>query len=330
MLRIGDLELESPVVLGPMAGITDLAFRKICREQFTGLMVSEMISAKAMSFNDKKTLQMLQTAPEDPPLSIQLFGSEPEVLGEAVAALAEHPCSAIDFNMGCPAPKIVGNGEGSALMRNPGLAEAIVKAMVKHATKPVTVKFRKGWDPSEVNAVEFAKRMEAAGAAAITVHGRTRDQFYTGRADWEILRAVKEAVSVPVIGNGDIFVYEDALRMVEETGVDGVMAARGVQGNPWLLGQIEAALLGRPVPETPKAEERVETAIRHFLGLIEEKGEHVGVLEMRKHAAWYLKGIHGAAKLRTMINVEKDPERVVQLLRNAPKHALEVLEITNP
>lgn len=330
MLRIGTLELESPVILGPMAGITDLAFRKICREQFTGLMVSEMISAKAMSFNDKKTLQMLQTAPEDPPLSIQLFGSEPEVLGEAAAALTEHPCSAIDFNMGCPAPKIVGNGEGSALMRNPGLAEAIVKAMVKRATKPVTVKFRKGWDPSEVNAVEFAKRMEAAGAAAITVHGRTRDQFYTGRADWEILRAVKQAVGVPVIGNGDIFVYEDALRMVEETGVDGVMAARGVQGNPWLLGQIEAALLGRPVPETPKAEVRVETAIRHFQGLIEEKGEHVGVLEMRKHAAWYLKGIHGAAKLRTMINVEKDPERFIQLLRNAPKHELEALEITNP
>lgn len=323
MLRIGALELESPVILGPMAGITDLAFRKICREQFKGLMVSEMISAKAMSFKDKKTLQMLQTAPEDPPLSIQLFGSEPEVLGEAVAALAEHPCSAVDFNMGCPAPKIVGNGEGSALMRNPGLAEAIVKAMVKRATKPITVKFRKGWDASEVNAVEFAKRMEAAGAAAITVHGRTRDQFYTGKADWGILRAVKQAVQVPVIGNGDIFIYEDALRMVKETGVDGVMAARGVQGNPWLLGQMEAALLGRPVPKMPEAEERVETAIRHFLGLIEEKGEHVAVLEMRKHAAWYLKGIHGAAKLRTMINVEKSPERVIELLKSAPKHQVE-------
>jgi tRNA-dihydrouridine synthase B len=318
LLKIGTFELESPVILGPMAGITDLAFRKICREQFKGLMVSEMISAKAMSFKDKKTAQMLVTVPEEMPLSIQLFGSEPEALREAVITLQEHPCSVIDFNMGCPAPKIVGNGEGSALMRDPKLAEAIVRTMVENSSKPITVKFRKGWNTSEINAVEFAKRMEAAGAAAITVHGRTRDQFYTGSADWEIIREVKEAVGVPVIGNGDIFVYEDALRMVSQTGADAVMAARGVQGNPWLLGQIEAALLGRPVPELPSEKARIETAVRHFLGLVEEKGEHVAVLEMRKHAAWYLKGIHGAAKLRTLINVEKDPDRVIQLLRSAP------------
>lgn len=320
VLRIGKFELESPVVLGPMAGITDLAFRKICREQFRGLMVSEMISAKALQLGDKKTQQMLVTAPEDAPLSVQLFGSDPEILAEAAEVLQEHPCALIDFNMGCPAPKIVGNGEGAALMKAPALAEKIVRTMVKHSQKPVTVKFRKGWDSSLVNAVEFARRMEDAGAAAIAIHGRTRDQFYSGKADWEIIRLVKAAVRVPVIGNGDLFEAEDALRMVSQTGVDGVMAARGVQGNPWLLGQMEAALLGRPVPPLPPEEERVETAVRHFIGLIEEKGDHVAVLEMRKHAAWYLKGIHGAAKLRTVLNVEKDPERVIRLLRSAPNH----------
>lgn len=320
VLRIGKFELESPVVLGPMAGITDLAFRKICREQFRGLMVSEMISAKALQLGDKKTQQMLVTAPEDAPLSVQLFGSDPEILAEAAEVLQEHPCALIDFNMGCPAPKIVGNGEGAALMKAPALAEKIVRTMVKHSQKPVTVKFRKGWDSSLVNAVEFARRMEDAGAAAIAIHGRTRDQFYSGKADWEIIRLVKAAVRVPVIGNGDLFEAEDALRMVSQTGVDGVMAARGVQGNPWLLGQMEAALLGRPVPPLPPEEERVETAVRHFIGLIEEKGDHVAVLEMRKHAAWYLKGIHGAAKLRTVLNVEKDPQRVIRLLRSAPNH----------
>lgn len=316
-MKIGQLELVSPVILGPMAGITDIAFRRICREQFSGLMVSEMISAKAMSFNDKKTVQMLMTDPEEPPLCIQLFGSEPEVLGDAVEALASHPCSVIDFNMGCPAPKIVGNGEGSALMKDPELAQRIVQTMVLRSRKPVTVKFRKGWNASQVNAVEFAKRMEAAGAAAITVHGRTRDQFYAGKADWDIIKAVKAAVQMPVIGNGDVFEVEDALRMIDMTGADGVMTARGVQGNPWLLGRVEAALLGKPIPEAPSDEERIETAIRHFKGLMKEKGEHIGVFEMRKHAAWYLKGIHGAAKLRTYLNVEKDPDKVIALLRSA-------------
>lgn len=316
-MKIGQLEFQSPVVLGPMAGVTDLPFRRICREKFSGLMVSEMISAKALSFRDKKTMKMMMTDPSESPLCIQLFGSEPEVLGDAVEYLASHPCEVIDFNMGCPAPKIVGNGEGSALMKDPKLAERIVQHMVLRSKKPVTVKFRKGWDPDRVNAVEFAKRMEAAGAAAITLHGRTRDQFYSGKADWEMIRAVKAAVNITVIGNGDIFEVADALRMVEETGADGVMLARGVQGDPWLLGRVEAALLGLPVPPVPSAEERIDTAIRHFEALQAEKGSHVGVLEMRKHASWYLKGIPGAARLRAQLNAEPDAEAVKRILRSA-------------
>lgn len=316
-MKIGKIELISPVVLAPMAGITDLAFRRLCREQFSGLMVTEMISAKALSFKDKKTLQMLVTEATEAPLCIQLFGSDPEVLGEAVEILADHPCEVIDFNMGCPAPKIVGNGEGAALMKAPESAAKIVALMVRRSKKPVTVKFRKGWDPQNVNAVEFAKRMEAAGAAAISIHGRTRDQYYSGKADWGIIQAVKSAVSITVIGNGDVFGVEDAMRMVRETGVDGVMLARGVQGNPWILGQVEAALLGKNIPPVPSVETRVETAIRHLEALQAEKGAHVGVLEMRKHAAWYLKGIHGAAKLRTLLNVEQDANEVKRLLRSA-------------
>lgn len=313
-LKIGELELKNRVMLGPMAGVTDLPFRLICKEHGVGLMVTEMVSSKALHYGDKKTKELTAIEEAERPVALQLFGSDPEIMAEAVELLNDHNCDAFDINMGCPAPKIVKNGDGSSLMKTPALAGIIVEAVVKVTKKPLMVKFRKGWDDQSVNAVEFAKIIEAAGADAITVHGRTRDQFYSGHADYDIIRQVKQAVKIPVIGNGDVFSIEDARRMIEVTGCDGIMIARGAQGNPWLLGEVAAYLETGLQMDKPSHEERIATAIKHLELIVQYKGEHIGVLEMRKHAAWYIKGMKHAAKIKQEINHAQSPDDIRHLL----------------
>lgn len=254
---------------------------------------------------------------EERPVALQIFGSDPDIMGAVVSQINDHNHDILDINMGCPAPKIVNNGDGSALMKTPDLAKAVIEAVVKASTKPVSVKIRKGWDDTLVNAVQIARIAEEAGADAVAVHGRTRDQFYTGKADWDIIKQVKEALTIPVIGNGDIFSIEDAINMQEQTGCDGLMIARGAQGNPWLLKQVSHYLkTGEKLP-APSREEKIKEALRHFNLLVDYKGEHIGVLEMRKHAAWYLKGIRGGAVIRNEINRATDPEMLRSLLLKA-------------
>ncbi|WP_434311797.1 tRNA dihydrouridine synthase DusB [Hominifimenecus sp. rT4P-3] len=294
-----------------MAGVTDLPYRLLCKEQGCDAMYTEMISAKALFYKSKNTKALLLSELRERPIAVQLFGSEPDLMAEMAAGI-EDAFDWIDVNMGCPVPKVVNNGEGSALMKNPQLVSQIVEAMSKKLKKPLTVKIRAGFDSSTRNAVEIAKRIEAGGAAAVTVHGRTREQYYSGTADWEIIRAVKEAVSIPVIGNGDIFQAQDALRMVEETGCDGVMVARGAKGNPWLFREIRAAFDGRPVPARPNGAEMREMILRHAKLQLQYKGEYTGMREMRKHLAWYTSGCPHSSALRgrantveTMADLEK-------------------------
>ena len=313
-LRIGNTVLENNVILAPMAGVTDLPFRVLCREQGAGCVVTEMVSAKAVLYNNKNTRELLQIDPAERPAAVQLFGSEPDIMAEIAARLEEGPYDYIDVNMGCPVPKIVNNGEGSALMKNPERAKEVLTAMVKAVKKPVTVKFRKGFNDLSVNAVEFAKMAESCGVAAVAVHGRTREQYYSGKADWDIIRQVKEAVRIPVIGNGDIFTPEDAGRMLKETGCDGIMVARGAKGNPWLFGRINHYLDTGEVLPGPSMAEIKAMILRHGRMLVQFKGEGVAMREMRGHMAWYTKGMPNSATLRNEINQVETLEGFVELL----------------
>ncbi|MBP6492285.1 MAG: tRNA dihydrouridine synthase DusB [Clostridia bacterium] len=299
---IGNVTLENPFFLAPLAGITDAPFRKICKEKGAGLVYSEMVSGKGLYYNDKATERLLRIYEEEKPVAYQIFGSEPEIISYTAKKLSDRENCILDINMGCPVPKVVKNGEGSALLKNPKLVETIVAAAVASAGKPVTAKIRIGWDAESINAVEIAKAIEAAGASAIGVHGRTREQYYSGTADWNVIRQVKEAVSIPVIGNGDVFSGHDAIRMMEETGCDFVMIARGALGNPWIFREALALWKGQTVPPPPTIFEKVELIIKHFDLLLEEKGEYAAVREMRKHAGWYLKGIPGSAAIRRDLN----------------------------
>ena len=303
MVSIGGVQLAGRLCLAPMAGVADAAFRAVCRGEGAAYAVSEMISAKALMLQDAKTRTLLRRFPEDIPLGVQLFGSEPETMADAAKKARDiSGCEIIDVNMGCPVGKVVRNGEGSALMRDLPLAGRILEAVVKASDVPVTVKFRKGWDGGSVNAVELALLAEQCGAAALCVHGRTRTQSYSGRADWEIIREVKEAVSIPVIANGDVFEPEDVPRILKITGADLVMIGRGAMGNPWLFSRGLAALEGREVPPMPKAKERADLAEKQFRLALEAKGEKIACLEARKHLCWYLRGVPYAAYAKGEIN----------------------------
>ena len=313
-LKIGNVELENRYILGPMAGVTDLPFRLLCREQGAGLLCMEMVSAKAILYNNRNTKALLEIHPDEKPVSLQLFGSDPEIMSEMAKRIEERPFDILDINMGCPVPKVVKNGEGSALMKNPKLVYEIVSSMVKAIEKPVTVKIRKGFDDDHVNAVEIAKIIEEAGAAAVAVHGRTREQYYSGQADWDIIRQVKEAVSIPVIGNGDVTSPEKADELVRYTGCDGVMIARGAQGNPWIFSQMCAWEETGEVPPRPDKDKVREMMLKHARLQLQYKGDYVGIREMRKHVAWYTKGIPNAARLRERINQVESYEELENLL----------------
>lgn len=301
-LTIGGVTLENNLILAPMAGVTDLPFRLLCSGQGAALTGMEMVSAKAIMYGNKNTEGLLAIHPQEGPASLQLFGSDPKIVSEMAKRIEECPFAILDINMGCPVPKIVNNGEGSALMREPELAGKIIAATAKAIEKPVTVKIRKGFDEDHVNAVELAKIAEDAGAAAVAVHGRTREQFYSGEADWEIIARVKEAVSIPVIGNGDVTDGESARKLLVQTGCDGVMIGRAARGNPWLFRQIAAYLEKGEILPAPSMEEKKEMILRHAKLQLEIKGEYTGVREMRKHLSWYTAGLPGSARLRGSVN----------------------------
>ncbi|MGN0505918.1 MAG: tRNA dihydrouridine synthase DusB [Lachnospiraceae bacterium] len=313
-LQIGSVQIPGILALGPMAGVTDLPFRRLCKECGADLIYTEMVSAKGILYNNKNTEELLTVDETERPVALQLFGEDPQIMSEMAKKIEDRNFDILDINMGCPVPKVVNNGEGSALMKNPKRIGEIVSAVAKATKKPVTIKIRKGFDDSNVNAPLVAKIAEEAGAAAIAVHGRTRQQYYSGKADWDIIRQVKEAVSIPVIGNGDIFTPEDAKRMLTETGCDGIMVARGAQGNPWLFAQIKAYLAGNTVPERPELSEVIDMILRHTDLEIAYKGEATAIREMRKHVAWYVSGCPGAAKLRNAVNEVETREQLKELL----------------
>ena len=315
-LKIGNVTLPNNLILAPMAGVTDLPFRLLCKEQGAGLLCMEMVSAKAILYKNRNTESLLEIDPWENPVSLQLFGSDPEIISTIAHQIEERPFDILDLNMGCPVPKIVNNGEGSALMKNPKLAGEIIRRTVRAIDKPVTVKIRKGFDDEHINAVEMAKIAEDAGAAAVAVHGRTREQFYSGRADWDIIRQVKEAVSIPVIGNGDLLTAEDVIAMEEQTGCDGFMIARGAQGNPWIFRQILHYFETGEHLAKPTLEEVTQMILRHARMMLEFKGEYIGIREIRKHAAWYTAGYPNSARLRVAINNVESFEALEELLMN--------------
>ena len=321
-MKIGNVTLDNKVFLSPMAGVTDLPFRLICKEQDCGMLYTEMINAKALCYVDKNTKKMLKIENEEHPVAFQIFGSDPELMGREAEILNEYPNEILDINMGCPAPKVVKNGDGSALMNNPKLAEEVLKSVVKKSKKPVTLKIRKGWDDNSVNAVEIAKIAEASGISALAIHGRTREQYYSGKADWDIIAEIKKNINIPVIGNGDVFEVEDAINMINKTNCDAIMIGRGAQGNPWIFKRINHYMkTGEILPE-PTCEEKINTALKHLKLAIEEHGEYVAVREMRKHIAWYLKGLRGSARLRDEINKIESYEEVVNKLCDYLAHSL--------
>ena len=321
-MKIGNLNLDNRVFLSPMAGVTDLPFRLICKEQDCGMLYTEMVNAKALCYDDQNTKKMLKIEEEEHPVAIQIFGSDPEYMGGAAKILNSYPNEILDINMGCPAPKVIKNGDGSALMRNPKLAAEVLTAVVKNSEKPVTLKIRKGWDDESVNAVEIAKIAEECGISALAIHGRTREQFYSGKADWDIIAEIKQAINIPVIGNGDVFEVEDAVNMLEKTKCDAIMIGRGAQGNPWIFNRINHYMkTGEILPE-PTLEEKITTAIRHMNLAVAEHGDYVAVREMRKHIGWYLKGLKNSAKYRDQINKITDYKEVIAMLEEYMQHSL--------
>ena len=301
--KIGSVEIENPFVLAPMAGITDLPFRLLCKEQGAGLLYTEMVSAKAISYHNRNTVSLMETDPKEHPVALQLFGSEPELMGEVAKSIEDQPFDILDINMGCPVPKVVNNGEGSALLKDPALIREIIKAVSGAVRKPVTAKMRIGFEGADVDPVEIARIMEDAGAAAIAVHGRTRQQYYSGQADWETIRRIKEAVSVPVIGNGDVDSPEKAEAMFRETGCDAVMIGRAVRGNPWIFREMNHYFATGELLPGPSLEELKEEILRHARMQIEKKGEYTGIREMRKHVAWYTAGMRHSAGIRRESNL---------------------------
>ncbi len=309
-LKIGELQLDTPFVLAPLAGITDKAMRSLCCKQGASLVYTEMVSGKGLWYGDRKSRDLLKIGDEEGLVAYQLFGSDPEVMTYAVKNLKDEKNPIIDLNVGCPVPKIVKNGEGSALLKKLDLLHDVVEAMVKNAGKPVTAKIRMGFERNQNTAVETAKVLQSAGVAAVTVHGRTREQYYEGKADWQVIADVKKAVSVPVIGNGDVMTGQDAIDMMARTGCDGVMIARGALGNPWIFRDAAALWKGEELPEAPTDEERLKMLIKHLEMVIEDKGERIAVREIRKHVGWYIKGMHGAAAFRRQVNQIDDAEQM--------------------
>ncbi|MBR1702261.1 MAG: tRNA dihydrouridine synthase DusB [Lachnospiraceae bacterium] len=312
VLMIGGVTLPNNIILAPMAGVSDLPFRLLCHELGAGLVCMEMVSAKAIYYNNKNTDSLMEIHPDEGAASLQLFGSDPVILSEMAKRIEDRPHAFLDINMGCPVPKVVNNGEGSALMKDPKLVEEILTALVKATQKPVTVKIRKGFDESHVNAVEIAKIAESCGVAAVAVHGRTREQYYSGRADWDIIRQVKEAVSIPVLGNGDVDSPEKAEQMLRETGCDGVMIGRAAQGNPWIFREVTEYLREGTIPAGPTNAEKKALILRHAALQLQCKGEYIGVREMRKHLSWYTFGLPGSAKFRQQINTMETMEQLVE------------------
>ena len=311
-MKIGNIEIENCLALGPMAGVTDLPFRLLCKEMGCNMLYTEMDSAKAILYKNKNTKELLNIDKNEHPVGVQLFGSDPDIMAQIAAQVEEGECDFIDINMGCPVPKIVNNGEGSALLKQPKLVEEILTKMVKAVNKPVTVKIRKGFENGTVYAVEIAKIAESCGVSAIAVHGRTREQYYSGKADWDVIKDVKKAVKIPVIGNGDIFSAEDAKAMKEYTGCDGLMVARGARGNPWIFREIKEYLENGNVIDKPKINDIREMIRRHAKMLVEYTGEYTGIREMRKHIAWYTAGLPHSAELRRMCNQIETMENLIE------------------
>lgn len=313
-MKIGNVNIENNLVLAPMAGVTDLPFRILCREQGCGLLYTEMVSAKAVLYNNKNTEALLEVEPEENPISLQLFGSDPQIMADMAKRLEERPFDIFDINMGCPVPKIVNNGEGSALMKNPLLVGQIVEAMAKAVKKPVTVKIRKGFNDDMINAPEIAHIVEESGGAAVAVHGRTREQFYTGKADWDIIRQVVERVNIPVIGNGDVCSAEDVLAMEQQTGCEAVMIGRGARGNPWIFSRINEYRRTGVLPPKPDVTEIKRMIKKHAQLQLRYKGEYLGIREMRKHVAWYTTGLKDSAALRNEVNLTESMDELFELL----------------